>query len=123
MNASNITIPTQTLNFYDLVFNYGVDMKLFSKGQMDKGILIFPTYSSQTTAFLNTTRFLDKVEDSLDTSKKLNILLSCSVISLVVLFTLVLAWTLSKRSALHIRVFDIIASLDAKLVLDNIYYL
>ena len=120
VTAGTITSPTQLLSFTGLAYNYQADLARFKQGQLRDNVLMFNTMNSSVNKFLNTTRDMHHIDESLDRSSASNLLIISFMAGFILLLLVPVILTLRKRADFHIKVFDIISSLDCQLVKDEL---
>jgi len=96
-------------------------LKIASTKNTDiQNLVISSTYSVNVVKMLNATEFLPAIEASLDKTKRSSLIIGLSFTFFIMLLLLPLIIVLRKRLPQHEKVFDLIASVEADLIIKEI---
>ena len=105
------------------MMNYAVDINRFSNLKINTGIMMYLTYSNSFTTIQNVTNFSTYIDDSITASKHNNIIIELSMCAAIFLMIIPLCCVLRKRRELHLKIFDLIVSIDIDLVKKELHSL
>jgi len=126
ITPNDIQTDVQTVTYLELMMNYAVDMNRFSSLKISTGIMMYLTYSNSVTTIQNVTNFGTYIDGSITASKHNNIVIELSMCAIILIMIIPLCCVLRKRRGLHLKIFDLIVSIDIDLVkreLHSLHYI
>lgn len=102
------------------MMNYLDDFNILSKGKYDDRILISFTLSNDVVNLQNGSTFAPIIDSSIDNSLNTSLILAICMSVIIFLFIVPMFFFLRSRLPIHEKIFDLFASIESTMVINEI---